>query len=48
MEKIFKPKFFSLLKTGFDKKQIGSDILSGIVVGIVVGLLILAAVLIIF
>lgn len=35
MEKIFKPKFFSLLKTGFDKKQIGSDILSGIVVGIV-------------
>jgi SulP family sulfate permease len=35
MEQIFKPKFFSLLKTGFTKKQVTSDILSGIVVGIV-------------
>ncbi len=35
MNNIFKPKFFSLLKSGLDKKQISSDILSGIVVGIV-------------
>lgn len=32
---IFKPKFFSLLKAGINKKQISSDILAGIVVGIV-------------
>ncbi len=35
MEKIFKPKLFSLLKAGITKKQISSDILAGIVVGIV-------------
>jgi len=35
MEKIFKPKFFSILKTGISKKQISSDIFAGIVVGIV-------------
>ena len=35
MEKIFKPKFFSVLKTGISKKQISSDIFAGIVVGIV-------------
>ena len=35
MNTIFKPKFFSLLKAGFDKKQITSDILAGIIVGIV-------------
>lgn len=32
---IFKPKFFSLLKSGIKKEQVGKDILSGIVVGIV-------------
>ena len=35
MNNIFKPKFFTLLKSGIEKKQISSDILSGIVVGIV-------------
>lgn len=35
MEKIFKPKLFSLIKAGISKKQITSDILAGIVVGIV-------------
>jgi len=35
MNRIFKPKFFTLLQSGFDKKQISNDILSGIVVGIV-------------
>ncbi|HEY9170450.1 MAG TPA: SulP family inorganic anion transporter [Lutibacter sp.] len=35
MEKIFKPKFFSLLKTGFTKKQLTSDLFAGVVVGIV-------------
>ncbi len=35
MDSIFKPKFFSLLKTGFNHKQITSDILAGIIVGIV-------------
>ncbi|MFK5959525.1 MAG: SulP family inorganic anion transporter [Lutibacter sp.] len=35
MEKIFKPKFFSILKGKISKKQITSDIFSGIVVGIV-------------
>lgn len=35
MSKIFQPKFFSLLKQGFNKKQLTADALSGIVVGIV-------------
>lgn len=35
MEKIFKPKFFSLLNAGISKKQLTADILAGIVVGIV-------------
>lgn len=35
MKTIFKPKLFSLLKKGIDKKQISADILSGTVVGIV-------------
>ncbi|WP_273273175.1 SulP family inorganic anion transporter [Maribacter polysiphoniae] len=35
MKNVFKPKFFSVLKSGLDRKQISSDILSGIVVGIV-------------
>ena len=35
MNNIFKPKFFSVLKLGLNKKQLTSDILSGIVVGIV-------------
>lgn len=35
MEKIFKPKLFSLLKVGLTRKQISSDIMAGIVVGIV-------------
>lgn len=35
MNSIFKPKFFSLLKTGINNKQLTSDILAGIVVGIV-------------
>lgn len=35
MNNIFKPKFFSLIQSGIDKKQISSDVLSGIVVGIV-------------
>jgi len=35
MKNIFKPKFFTLLKTGIDKKQISTEILAGIVVGIV-------------
>ncbi len=35
MNSIFRPKFFSLLKTGLDKKQVTNDVLSGIVVGIV-------------
>ncbi|MDQ6999159.1 MAG: SulP family inorganic anion transporter [Mariprofundus sp.] len=35
MNSIFKPKFFSLLKTGISKKQITADIFAGIVVGIV-------------
>ncbi len=35
MEKIFKPKLYSLLKAGIEKKQVFSDILAGIVVGIV-------------
>ncbi|MFH1001145.1 MAG: SulP family inorganic anion transporter [Bacteroidota bacterium] len=35
MEKIFKPKLFSILKNGISKKQIRKDILAGVVVGIV-------------
>ncbi len=35
MNTIFKPKFFTILKSGIEKKQLSSDILSGIVVGIV-------------
>jgi SulP family sulfate permease len=35
MTKIFKPKLFSILKNGIDKKQLPKDVLSGIVVGIV-------------
>jgi SulP family sulfate permease len=35
MTPIFKPKFFSLLKTGISRTQIQADVLSGIVVGIV-------------
>ena len=35
MNNVFKPKFFTLLKAGIEKKQITRDILSGVVVGIV-------------
>ncbi|MFB6341004.1 SulP family inorganic anion transporter [Saccharicrinis sp. FJH62] len=35
MENIFKPKFFSVLKSGISKKQFSADVLSGVVVGIV-------------
>lgn len=35
MSSIFNPKFFTILKSGIDKKQISNDILSGVVVGIV-------------
>jgi len=35
MNNMFKPKFFTLLKRGFTKDQVVSDILSGVVVGIV-------------
>lgn len=35
MNNFFKPKLFSLVKSGLDKKQITSDILAGVVVGIV-------------
>ena len=35
MNNIFKPKFFIVLKSGIDRKQLTSDVLSGIVVGIV-------------
>ena len=35
MNKIFSPKFFTLLKAGLNKKQITSDVMAGIVVGIV-------------
>ena len=34
-EPIFKPKFFSLLKTGISKKQFYKDISAGVIVGIV-------------
>jgi sulfate permease, SulP family len=32
---IFKPKFFTVLKSGINRRQISNDILSGVVVGIV-------------
>ncbi|MEA3317708.1 MAG: SulP family inorganic anion transporter [Bacteroidota bacterium] len=35
MNNVFKPKFFTVLKLGIDRKQLTSDVLSGIVVGIV-------------
>jgi len=35
MESIFKPKFFSLLKSGYSKVQLRNDVMSGIIVGIV-------------
>ena len=35
MNNIFKPKFFTLLKSGIDRNQITKDVLSGVVVGIV-------------
>jgi SulP family sulfate permease len=35
MNKIFEPKFFSLLKSGISREQLVSDIFAGIVVGIV-------------
>jgi len=35
MAQIFKPKFFSLVKNGFTRKQLTSDVLAGIVVGVV-------------
>lgn len=35
MNTFFKPKFFSVLKSGLSKKQLSNDILAGIVVGIV-------------
>lgn len=35
MNNIFKPKLFSILKHGYNKKQLSSDILAGIVVGVV-------------
>nr|WP_321451935.1 sulfate permease [uncultured Carboxylicivirga sp.] len=35
MNKIFKPKFFTLLRSGLVKQNLSKDILSGIVVGIV-------------
>lgn len=35
MNKIFKPKFFSLLQSGLVKEYLSKDILSGVVVGIV-------------
>jgi sulfate permease, SulP family len=35
MDPIFKPKFFSVLKTGITKKQLISDSMAGVVVGIV-------------
>ncbi|MCF8348686.1 MAG: STAS domain-containing protein [Bacteroidales bacterium] len=35
MSQIFKPKFFSLLKSGISRSQVQADVLSGVVVGIV-------------
>ena len=35
MESVFKPKLFTLLRSGISKEQVGRDIMAGIVVGIV-------------
>lgn len=35
MNNIFRPKLFSIFKAGLDKKQISTDVMSGVVVGIV-------------
>ena len=35
MDNIFKPKFFSVLKEGYTRKQFSGDLMAGIVVGIV-------------
>jgi sulfate permease, SulP family len=35
MESIFKPKFFTVLKEGYTRRQLSSDLMSGTVVGIV-------------
>lgn len=35
MSSVFRPKFFTIVRSGLDKKQVSNDILSGIVVGIV-------------
>ncbi len=35
MKNIFKPKFFTVLKSGIDKKQLTNDVFSGVVVGLV-------------
>ncbi len=35
MKEIFKPKFFSVLKDGYTKKQFSKDLFAGIIVGIV-------------
>jgi sulfate permease, SulP family len=35
MESVFKPKFFSVLKEGYTRRQLTSDLMSGTVVGIV-------------
>jgi SulP family sulfate permease len=35
MNSIFKPKFFSVLKEGYTRKQFSGDLMAGIVVGIV-------------
>ena len=35
MESIFKPKFFSVLKEGYTRHQLSSDIMAGTVVGVV-------------
>lgn len=32
---IFRPKFFSILKQGYDKKQLSKDVFAGIIVGVV-------------
>ncbi|MDE6482870.1 MAG: STAS domain-containing protein [Rikenellaceae bacterium] len=35
MESVFKPKLFTLLRSGISKEQVGRDIMAGVVVGIV-------------
>ncbi|MBR8534560.1 STAS domain-containing protein [Carboxylicivirga sediminis] len=35
MENIFKPKFFTVLRSGIDRKQLTNDVFSGVVVGLV-------------